>query len=267
MRRLGEARLPVEVRVDFADGRTVRETWDGKDRWKTFAYEDASKVVRAEVDPDGKIALDVDRGNNGWVAETGKAVIVPDTATDERWYKDVDDVTKAETRSVVAVPVHGLVQLVSNASRAWFLREQVSWRAVGRFAWPLLPAGALGLLLLQTIPPAAGRLIIGGFVLVATWLPKSAREGQASPHAWRLLPLGGALVGFFSTLVGATGPLLGPFIVGLELGPAATIGSICDVPLERPRQRLELITDPTYVGCRSQVLEFLHKRHRFVDAA
>jgi uncharacterized membrane protein YfcA len=127
---------------------------------------------------------------------------------------------------VVAVPVHGLVQLVSNASRAWFLREQVSWRAVWRFAWPLLPAGALGLLLLQRIPPAAGRIIIGVFVLAATWLPKSAREGQPAPHAWRLLPLGGALVGFFSTLVGATGPLLGPFIVALELGPAATIGTL-----------------------------------------
>jgi nitrate/nitrite transport system ATP-binding protein len=39
------------------------------------------------------------------------------------------------------------------------------------------------------------------------------------------------------------------------------------VPLERPRLRLELISDPTYVGCRAAVLEFLHKRHRFVDAA
>jgi uncharacterized membrane protein YfcA len=126
---------------------------------------------------------------------------------------------------VVAVPVHGLVQLVSNASRAWFLRESVSWRAVARFAWPLLPAGALGLLLLQRIPAAAGRILIGLFVLAATWLPK-AREGQPSPHAWRALPLGGALVGFFSTLVGATGPLLGPFIVGLELGPAGTIGTL-----------------------------------------
>lgn len=96
---------------------------------------------------------------------------------------------------VVAVPVHGLVQLVSNASRAWFLRDQVRWRAVWRFAWPLVPAGALGLLLLQRIPPAAGRILIGVFVLAATWLPKSAREGQASPQAWRLLPLGGALIG------------------------------------------------------------------------
>jgi nitrate/nitrite transport system ATP-binding protein len=56
-------------------------------------------------------------------------------------------------------------------------------------------------------------------------------------------------------------------IVMLTNGPSATIGSICDVPLARPRKRLDLIADPTYVGCRAAVLEFLHKRHRFVDAA
>jgi nitrate/nitrite transport system ATP-binding protein len=61
--------------------------------------------------------------------------------------------------------------------------------------------------------------------------------------------------------------LLSDRIVMLTNGPAATIGSICDVPLERPRLRLELVADPTYVGCRAAVLEFLHKRHRFVEAA
>ena len=61
--------------------------------------------------------------------------------------------------------------------------------------------------------------------------------------------------------------LLSDRIVMLTNGPAATIGSICEVPLERPRLRLELISDPTYVGCRAAVLEFLHKRHRFVEAA
>jgi nitrate/nitrite transport system ATP-binding protein len=61
--------------------------------------------------------------------------------------------------------------------------------------------------------------------------------------------------------------LLSDRIVMLTNGPAATIGSIREVPLDRPRLRLELISDPTYVSCRAAVLEFLHKRHRFVDAA
>jgi nitrate/nitrite transport system ATP-binding protein len=61
--------------------------------------------------------------------------------------------------------------------------------------------------------------------------------------------------------------LLSDRIVMLTNGPSSTIGSICEVPLARPRQRLELITDPNYAECRATVLEFLHKRHRFVDAA
>jgi nitrate/nitrite transport system ATP-binding protein len=61
--------------------------------------------------------------------------------------------------------------------------------------------------------------------------------------------------------------LLSDRIVMLTNGPSSTIGSICEVPLARPRQRLELITDSTYLECRAAVLEFLHKRHRFVDAA
>ncbi|HEY8494315.1 MAG TPA: sulfite exporter TauE/SafE family protein [Myxococcota bacterium] len=128
---------------------------------------------------------------------------------------------------LVAIPVHGVVQLVSNASRAWFQRAHVHWGAVGRFAWPLLPAGALGLWLLRAIPPETARFAIGGFVLLATWAPGVLRiGGRAGGDPRRALPLGGALVGFVSTTIGATGPLLAPFVLALGLAPPATVGTI-----------------------------------------
>ena len=127
---------------------------------------------------------------------------------------------------VVAIPVHGVVQLVSNASRAWFQREHVRWDAVWRFAWPLLPAGALGLVLLRAVPPDAGRLAIGAFVLVATWLPGWLRFGGGGGDPRAALAWGGALVGFASTSVGATGPLLAPFILALGLGTQGTVGTL-----------------------------------------
>jgi hypothetical protein len=65
VQRLGGVRLPVELRVEFADGREVRESWDGQYRWTRYRYHGA-KVRAAEIDPDGKIALDVDPGNNAW---------------------------------------------------------------------------------------------------------------------------------------------------------------------------------------------------------
>src|SRR5438045_1507209 len=50
-------------------------------------------------------------------------------------------------------------------------------------------------------------------------------------------------------------------------GPSARIGEVLEVPLARPRKRLELATNPGYLKCRQRVLEFLYERHRFVEAA
>lgn len=56
-------------------------------------------------------------------------------------------------------------------------------------------------------------------------------------------------------------------IVMMTNGPAATIGEVLDVPLERPRNRIALASDRTYLKCREAVLKFLYERHRFVEAA
>lgn len=126
---------------------------------------------------------------------------------------------------LVAIPVHGIVQLVSNGSRAWFLRQHVQAKVIALFALPLLPAAALGLWVLGLLDPDIGRMLIGVFVLVATWRPRAPTSaGRSRPE--RFLPLGGALVGFGSTLVGATGPLLAPFILALGLSPQGTVGTL-----------------------------------------
>ncbi len=61
--------------------------------------------------------------------------------------------------------------------------------------------------------------------------------------------------------------LLSDRIVMMTNGPSARIGEVLDVPLARPRKRLSLAADPTYLKCRQRVLEFLYERHRFVEAA
>jgi hypothetical protein len=71
--RLGGVRLPVEVLVEFEDGQQVRETWDGEYRWTRFTYHRNAKVKRAVVDPEGKLAIDVDPTNNAWVEKTPEA--------------------------------------------------------------------------------------------------------------------------------------------------------------------------------------------------
>lgn len=61
--------------------------------------------------------------------------------------------------------------------------------------------------------------------------------------------------------------LLSDRIVMMTNGPAAHIGEVLDVPLARPRNRIELASDKTYLKCREAVLKFLYERHRFVEAA
>ncbi len=61
--------------------------------------------------------------------------------------------------------------------------------------------------------------------------------------------------------------LLSDRIVMMTNGPSATIGDVAEVKLERPRHRLELVSDRDYIAARESVLKFLYERHRFVEAA
>jgi nitrate/nitrite transport system ATP-binding protein len=54
--------------------------------------------------------------------------------------------------------------------------------------------------------------------------------------------------------------LLSDKIVMMTNGPAATVGEVLEVNLERPRDRLALANDAKYHECRSAVLDFLYRR-------
>lgn len=65
------------------------------------------------------VRIKIGQGLAGWVAQTGQAVIVPDVSQDTRFFSKVDERTKMETRSIVAVPVRfrdrclGVIELVN----------------------------------------------------------------------------------------------------------------------------------------------------------
>ncbi|WP_417318591.1 ABC transporter ATP-binding protein [Emcibacter sp.] len=61
--------------------------------------------------------------------------------------------------------------------------------------------------------------------------------------------------------------LLSDRIVMMTNGPAATIGEMLEIDLERPRKRLELADDPRYNHFRAEVLRFLHERHALPHVA
>ncbi len=65
------------------------------------------------------VRIQMGQGIAGWVAQHGEAVIVPDVSKDTRFFSKVDEKTKMETRSIVAVPVRfrdtclGVIELIN----------------------------------------------------------------------------------------------------------------------------------------------------------
>jgi hypothetical protein len=54
----------VTLLVTFANGSTLRDAWDGRDRTRTFVYRGPSPAQSAVIDPDEVIAVDAARLNN-----------------------------------------------------------------------------------------------------------------------------------------------------------------------------------------------------------
>lgn len=62
--RKGDFIFPTTVEMRFENGERVREHWDGADRWIRYTYTKKARLVSAEVDPEHRVALDVDVFNN-----------------------------------------------------------------------------------------------------------------------------------------------------------------------------------------------------------
>jgi hypothetical protein len=70
--RKGELIFPQEILVVFANGEKVREEWDGRERWKRFVYYRPDKLKMVQLDPEGKMVLDVNCANNSRLLEPKK---------------------------------------------------------------------------------------------------------------------------------------------------------------------------------------------------
>jgi hypothetical protein len=62
--RLGEVMLPVDVQIHFKNGDEIFESWDGKSRFMDFKYTGKGMVEWVKIDPEYKIAMDVNYINN-----------------------------------------------------------------------------------------------------------------------------------------------------------------------------------------------------------
>lgn len=112
---------------------------------------------------------------------------------------------------VVVVPVHGFVQLGSNAGRALVQRAHIQWKFI---LWVTLGAvlgSVIGGKFAYLLPDKWFAAIIGVFVLVTTWMPQPQWIARNRVVQF----VGGAVVSALGMVVGAAGPLVAAFVRGI----------------------------------------------------
>ena len=108
--------------------RTIMEKIDEflrPDNWSLLLLDEAKQELYFELAV-GKasqalkdVRVKMGQGIAGWVAQHGETVVVPDTSKDTRFFAKVDEKTKTETQSIVAVPVKfrdtclGVIELIN----------------------------------------------------------------------------------------------------------------------------------------------------------
>lgn len=75
LHRKGDFIFPVDLAIQFDDGKSVVEHWDGRDRWIRYEYDRPAQIVSAELDPEHKVPLDLNLYNNSYVVKEDKRAI------------------------------------------------------------------------------------------------------------------------------------------------------------------------------------------------
>ncbi|MFN3582232.1 MAG: TSUP family transporter [Pseudomonas sp.] len=112
------------------------------------------------------------------------------------------------------IPVHGMVQLGSNANRALMTLSHINLRVICWFLPGVILGAWLASLVLVDLPLALVQLSIALFILLLCWGPAIPRRATG-PVGTLLAAIATTFVSFF---VGATGPLVGAFIKQQQQG-------------------------------------------------
>jgi uncharacterized membrane protein YfcA len=119
------------------------------------------------------------------------------------------------------IPVHGVAQLGSNASRLALQRKSVVWPIVLWFAAGSLIGSAIGARLFVEIPEALLQALIGVFVLLTVYGPKP-RGFSPGAKTYFATGLASAVVSMF---VGATGPIAAAMVSVARLDKLKTVAT------------------------------------------
>ena len=111
----------------------------------------------------------------------------------------------------LVIPIHGVIQLVSNSSRVVLFRKHIHWPTFLRFSAGAIPFSFAGVYLVSALNQEAMKLVVGCFILTSLYFP--FKKWTALKAVSGSFILAGTLAGSISLVVGATGPLIAPFFL------------------------------------------------------
>ena len=119
------------------------------------------------------------------------------------------------------IPLHGVVQLGSNAGRAAMSWRHIDWKLIAVFVPGALLGAFIGSFVLVSLPPAMMYLTIALFILYLCWGPKLPKMVLGP---WGT-GIAGGVTTFMTLFTGATGPLVAAFIKQIHVDRFRTVAT------------------------------------------
>lgn len=110
------------------------------------------------------------------------------------------------------IPVHGAVQIGSNAGRTAIMLSHVQWSILAPFLAGSLVGAVLGGLTVVQLPAATLKLALGCFILWTAWGPPLGLRGRM------ISVVTGAVSSFLTMFVGATGSFISAMVKTFQFG-------------------------------------------------
>lgn len=110
------------------------------------------------------------------------------------------------------IPIHGVVQIGSNAGRAGILLRNVEWKVLAPFCVGSLIGAGIGGLTAVQLPPAVLNIGLACFILWAVWVP-----AVSAPGRFKVI-VTGVFSSFLTMFFGATGSFVSAMLKSMRLG-------------------------------------------------
>lgn len=108
----------------------------------------------------------------------------------------------------ILIPLHGVVQIGSNIGRATLMAKDVITHIIPVFLAGTLIGALIGGKFVVSLPIPILQFVLALFILYSTWAPKFSTRKPGKLAFFNV----GVLSTFLTMFVGATGPLIAPFV-------------------------------------------------------